>query len=139
MILSEYDYVIHHRAGSLSGQPDALSRRPEYEIQPNDPVWQQQRTCLLPEDSLSVAPLELNAIQSGLEGLINIIRESQSHDSAVQQQIRHVTKPFHVHDGLLYKEQALVVPRETAQLKVLTQLHDSPLGGHLGRRKTLQA
>lgn len=30
--LAEFDYVIEHRAGSLSGKPDALSRRPEYRM-----------------------------------------------------------------------------------------------------------
>ena len=64
MILSEYDYVIHHRAGSLSGQPDALSRRPEYEIQHNDPVWTQQRTSLLSEKEFSTAPLQMNSINA---------------------------------------------------------------------------
>jgi hypothetical protein len=141
MILSEYDFVIHHRAGSLSGQPDALSRRPEYEVRRLDPVWKQQRTSLLSKDNFNTGPLQLHSIQStnSHQPLINIIQEAQSKDNTVQQLIRNTTKPFHVHEDLLYRGQALVVPTERGQLEVLAQLHDAPLGGHPGRRKTLQA
>jgi hypothetical protein len=53
MILSEFDYVIHHRPGSLSGKPDALSRRAEYEIECHDPFWQQQKTSVIRPEQLS--------------------------------------------------------------------------------------
>ena len=58
LILSEYDFVVQHRAGKLNGKADSLSRRPDYEFDTS----QENKLQLLPPSKL----LGLNELTCGL-------------------------------------------------------------------------
>ena len=120
--LSEYDVQLHHRAGKLNVVADALSRRSDYG-----------------DDVLAINSLEWTTIQ---EELLADIKEAVRDDKDYQALVADVTaKKRHDYTllyGLLYKDTRLVVPNKQIQESLLELGHDGPLGGHLGRDKTLE-
>lgn len=117
MILSEYDYVIHHRPGSLSGKPDALSRRPEYELSPGEPAWVQQNRALLRPEQFQQGPVVLFAARALASDdareaaeqpvdLDDVIRQAQHDDEFCQRQLTQPQLPFRVRDGILFRNDA---------------------------------
>ncbi|RAN86323.1 hypothetical protein B5P41_29955 [Bacillus sp. SRB_28] len=131
-----------HRPGSLSGKPDALSRRPEYEIQPTDPIWKVQRRSILQPDQLLPTPAAtlcatmINPSQSIEER----IKLNQQSDTFVQDIISRLpVTSFRFDNGILYKEKSLVVVGEDCKLDILKARHDAPASGHFGISKTLNS
>jgi hypothetical protein len=106
--LSQYNFQIIHRPGALSGVPDALSRRPEYEIQANDPSWSLQQQAVLKESQL------IPPIVSAFLG------DADPHDDVLDHKHRHV------------------LTTDEQKLKALQLCHDSETAGHPGVRKTLE-
>lgn len=137
--LAEYDFDIVHRAGSLSGKPDALSRRAEYEIRPLDAVWQLQRTSILRPDQLTTAPARLFAAKAmSHASLADRVRRNQRSDVFTQETITKLPcADFKLHHDVLYRDRCLVVAGEDCKLDILQARHDAPASGHFGIAKTI--
>ena len=125
--LSDFDFVVKHRPGSLHNNADGLSRLPWAEqemMRPevgSDVAWVQ---------SVSVDPLSNESIQV-----------AQSQDEVLSQVVKWlevgVRPPRRDVEGgvcklLSYWSQYGLVP------KVLYALHDAPSAGHLGMTKTIE-
>jgi hypothetical protein len=128
--LADYDVEILHRAGKLNIAADALSRRSDYDIQANHSLeWSR----------MAINSLEWIPIQ---QSLIDDVRADSQHDKDYQAILADVVakkrKDYAVLDGLLYLNTRLVVPSRHIQESLIQLAHDGPLGGHLGRNKTLE-
>ena len=116
-LLQEYNMEIIHRPGRTNVVADALSRRPDLVI-------------------TAVTRLDIAAPTDFLQK----IQHATTLDLEYQRVLAGVTKgtrtDFRLHDSLLYKGERLYVPNCALRQSLLTEAHDTPLGGHLGRDKT---
>ena len=111
--LSQYDFQIIHRPGALSGVPDALSRRPEYEFSSNDPARTLQRHAVLTEDQFRVLP--------NMEIALNFGSAENVQDE--------VGSPI---------EERLLVESEEQKIEIIQRCHDAETAGHPGIKKTVE-
>lgn len=119
--LAPFDFTIVHKAGSTHIVPDALSRRPDY---------------------------QLNAISSiAGDDFLTLVDATAVHDARYQATLAELPvkkRPwFEVKDGRLYfisktDEPRLYVPASDLRSLLLHEAHDCPISGHLGRDKTLE-
>lgn len=161
-VLTDYNFTLVHRSGSLNGKADALSRRAQDALDMGD--TQQQSKCLLPPDLFH----KISAIypQEPYKDFEKRIKQALPRDQFYQdarlwlQDPEKHAKPFKFRvskqnptdaesnkpnfgklrigtSGLLYYDNTLYVPQEL-RLSVLVSRHDSPLAGHFGLAKTLE-
>jgi hypothetical protein len=114
-ILQEFDCDIVHRPGSTNIVADALSRRPDFSL-----------------TALSWVKVE--------DGLISQIKEAAKADPEYMKMHAAVLvgqrSDFSIRDDLLYLGTRLYVPTCDVRNRLLSEAHDAPLSGHLGRAKT---
>lgn len=131
---AEYNFTVAYKPGKLNVLADALSRRPDY---------------------------ELSAMTFAVSDVYDLIRESyvdddqcwsilqwlSTGDDATKTQlsarVRARLHRYETRDGLLYYQvhpgdpPRLVVPNdEDLKYKLVYEVHDTPMAGHLGREKT---
>jgi len=122
--LAEYNYDIQYRKGSLNVVPDALSRRPDYQL------------SAIAESALSV----------GID-VLDLCRKEISKDEYFKDifsrasKITDVDDPFEyqVKNGLLFlkKNDRLCIPDlPSVKTLLLNEMHDCPISGHNGVEKT---
>ena len=160
-ILSEFDYRVEHRPGVQHANADSLSRRECRQCgEPADPCVEGNTmitvssTALLPTWSME----EIRELQMKEEELSQFIKWLQCKSiprkfptsatpklQTLWNQRRHLT----LVDGVLYrrwedvqgggvhKRLQLVLPASLVP-EVMTGLHNSPTGGHMGVKKTLE-
>jgi hypothetical protein len=117
--LADYDVEFLHRAGKLNVVADALSRRIDY------------------TDTLN--SLEFLPIQNELiEDVQAQARLDNDYQVLVADVVAGRRKDYKLVDNLLYKDTRLVIPSKRIQESLIEMGHDGPLGGHLGRNKTLE-
>uniref|UniRef100_A0A3B3S6V6 Gypsy retrotransposon integrase-like protein 1 n=1 Tax=Paramormyrops kingsleyae TaxID=1676925 RepID=A0A3B3S6V6_9TELE len=134
--LQQFSFKVHYRKGCLNAAPDALSRSFE-------PLCIQPSPCLVVSyKSHSDLPVTMAEIAKAQEDdhkmgkLRQDILQSPPHSNRIS---------FVVHQGVWYRRVPLADQGEKYQLVVpqtlvpefLRYFHDNPLGGHLGRLKTL--
>jgi hypothetical protein len=164
-ILSEYDFQVEHRPGKQHLNADALSRshckqcgQSEQVTESNHPavlaVNIPEPGTLLPSWNMDDFRLQQQA-DSSLQQMINWLGNhslplSFPKQANIELQVlwnqRHSLKLI---DGVLYRQWKdlpnggvhaklqLVIPRHLVS-DVMSQLHDSPTGGHMGATKTLE-
>ena len=116
-VLQELNCDIVYREGAKNVVADALSRRPDY--QTSAITW-----VSLGDD---VIPSLLSAAEEDEEykKLVELVKSGKRTD-------------FTLEEGLLRKDDRVYVPQCPFRHKLLTEAHDAPLSGHLGRDKTYQ-
>jgi hypothetical protein len=107
-----------HRAGKLNVAADALSRRSDY----------------LEMNSLEWIPIQ-NELLTDVQ---DAVRDDKDYQVLVAAVVAKKRWDYTLLGGLLYKDTKLVIPTKAIQEELLQLAHDGPLGGHLGRDKTLE-
>jgi len=151
--LADYDIVLSHRPGKDNVVADALSRRADYELE----YVIKQELENRPELSLGAA---LNSISWGStttieSSLLEEVRAMVGGDPEYQKALvgvenkdksaRHSARTrvgFRNENGLLYTLNGRLyvpsAPVETLKIRLLSEAHDTPTSGHLGRDKTYE-
>jgi hypothetical protein len=122
--LSEYNYTIEHRKGSLNIVPDALSRRPDHRL-----------SAIV--ESTPVVGIDI----------LSRCREAIANDDHFKDIFERANKiidvddpyEFQVKNGLLYlkKGERVCIPDLTdVKTRLLSEIHDCPVSGHNGVEKT---
>ena len=131
---AEYNFTVAYKPGKLNVLADALSRRPDY---------------------------ELSAMTFAVSDVYDLIRESYVDDdqcwpvlqwlskgddavkTRLSSRVRARLHRYETRDGLLYYQvhpgdsPRVVVPNvEDLKYKLVYEVHDTPMAGHLGREKT---
>ena len=160
-LLSEFDYtVIHHRPGAQHQNADSLSRKPCSQCGMVSEVIE-DHSCLVVASS-SICPAwtteevgEMQSADCDLQQVIQWVESNSFPDkfpkqsTTIVQTLWNQRKQLVLENGILYHKfkdvlgggldpkLQLVLPATLVQ-DVLTGLHNSPVGGHLGTKKTLE-
>lgn len=133
--LSQFSFIIFHRAGRLNGKADALSRQAEYELSEGDERLKKNYFQLFRVVEFDC--VELNAVDPTpfVQRIIDATVTSE-----VLQEFQDGRLPeFTFEDGLLFEKDGLiVVPTQELQLEILGLRHNSIAAGHFGVLKTLE-
>lgn len=139
--LSRFNFVIKYRPGSQGQKPDSLTRRSQDKPAQEEARLHRNQTLLRPELLVSLIETSRSPAQ--------IIDQEYDHDEFLQEIIgllksgtRHSKKislsECELKNHRLYYRGRLAIPNhDELKLKLLRHVHDSPVGGHPGRTKTL--
>jgi hypothetical protein len=131
-ILADFNFRICFRAGRLCANADALSRRPDYELNDDSPhVTQMNRQVFVPDGSaIRLTP----AVMSSAIELTTTSSLLDCFRAASQGLITDVLgdPDFTIHDGLVFHNELLVPPMKDLRVEVISHCHDAPLAGHFG-------
>jgi hypothetical protein len=120
LMLSEYNFEIHHIKGIANRRADALSRRPDYDQGQND----NQDITVLPEQVFARVAEVLSSTTTQTECILKPWIDP------------HQLKQ---HQGIWYKDGRQVVTGDIqAKCQLIQSHHDSPVYGHPGISKTIQ-
>lgn len=117
-VLQEFNCKIVYRPGEKNVVADALSRRPDYQV--SAITWVSLGDDVIP--SLISAAAE----DTEYAKLVDLVKSGKRKDFTLDD------------DGLLRKDDRMYVPQCSFRNKLLSEAHDAPLSGHLGRDKTYQ-
>jgi hypothetical protein len=137
--LSQYDFKIVHCKGTENGQADALSRRPDYELQGKtiEPaiLKQQQDGSLTYNHHTLAATIELHE-----DPLIQKIIEATKGDKIIQEMLENSAENENLTTddrGLVYLRNLVYIP-DCMRNEVIKRHHDDPMHGHMGTEKTAE-
>jgi transposase InsO family protein len=138
-ILAQYDFRIIHCKGTENGQADALSRRPDYEV---DTKAAESAILKRNEDgSISYNKQILAAtIELKDDELLDQLRETTKNDQAMQDLLEDsMTNDKLTQDdtGLVYMHGLIYVPMALRE-EVIRRHHNLPTHGHTGTEKTME-
>lgn len=133
-IIANFDFNIEYVEGKTNVVADGLSRRADHSIKP---VAVQPSTQLL--NMLRVTPHRLNVVTTLLCDIKTAMQNDPSYRAALVQR-RTRADPIQVVGGFLYyKHNRLVLPNDSVlRTRIMQECHDTPLGGHLGKDKTIE-
>src|SRR5439155_19638330 len=134
-LLSQFDYVIRYRKGTLNGQADALSRKPEHHI-----TSETTYPPLLRSDQIQISSFELATLiaASHIEPtILQTVRDAARVDPEYQRLQRTVAgdatvdKHLSLDNELLWYKGRLYIPdKRNVRLHILEQDHDSKVAEH---------
>jgi hypothetical protein len=138
--LSQFDFKIVHCKGTENGQADALSQRPDYELQGKtvEPaiLKQQEDGSLTYNHHTLAATIELQE-----DPLIQRIIEATKKDKIIQEMLENSAENKHMttnEQGLIYLRGLIYIP-ECMRSEIIARHHDDPMHGHMGTEKTAEA
>ena len=92
------------------------------------------------DELVAVAELSVATVVFGSFALIEQMREAAKQDPAYAEQLATPPDGVIARDGLLWRDERLIVPADMAlRTRLLAEMHDTPTGGHFGRDKTHSA
>jgi hypothetical protein len=149
--LSAFNLLIHFRPGKLGGKPDALTRRWDVYGRDTDSSYvelneENKRPIFLTEAlnaSIRATALMEPVLRAGnveepidVEMLHEDIREAQEVDEIFGPMLSDPPTGYSVVDGMLFKDDRIVVPTPDLQRQVINLYHDAPISGHFGTKRT---
>lgn len=130
--LSNYNFDLKHKPGSLNIIPDALTRRPDLERGVKD----NENIVLLEPERFNIARL---AFRDEEEILEEIRRRRSQRDLVVAQGLLDPSSDFRETNGIVEYKGLVYVPRDkNLRERILYAHHDTPVAGHPGRHKTAE-
>jgi hypothetical protein len=155
---AEYNFVVHYKPGKTNILADALSRRPDFDMQ--SPETASHAEC----KACSACHADANVVVRAQSPLPDEIRRAYLDDPDCKLLLAYFSDPsekalnalpsrlisrihrYSMENGLLYYAsdpsdslRILVPLDEDLRTRILYEFHDSPAGGHLGREKTFLA
>jgi RNase H-like domain found in reverse transcriptase/Integrase zinc binding domain/Chromo (CHRromatin Organisation MOdifier) domain len=122
--LAQFDFEMQYKSGKLNTVADALSRRSDH------------------NDSLTEMNVVSKTIDSSLTGQLAVAQASDEFCQRVLESklsVSEVKGGLSVRDGVVYKDQRVVVPANVPlKTRILQSYHDHPLAGHVGSEKTTE-
>jgi RNase H-like domain found in reverse transcriptase/Reverse transcriptase (RNA-dependent DNA polymerase)/Integrase zinc binding domain/Chromo (CHRromatin Organisation MOdifier) domain len=148
LYLSRFDFTLHHKPGRCMGKPDALSRRADHGSGRGD----NDNMTLLDPALFRICALSGLDIVGGEREILREIRRSlrdNDLEESVAKAARELRKDrargtvrsaeWSEMDGLLVFRGKIYVPNDRdLRRRIVAQHHDSTIGGHPGRWKTLE-
>lgn len=149
--LSRFQFTIKYRPGTQGQKPDALTRRTQDAYAQDEGRANRNQTLLRPElfepRPQSHDVLVLTETPRTPEQIINEEYEKDTFLQEVMELLRTNVRrskkislsDCKLRDNRLYFRDRLMIPdHDELKLKLLRHAHDSPVGGHPGRAKTLE-
>jgi hypothetical protein len=137
--LVEFDFKISHLPGKTNVVADALSRK-QREI----PSVNSSNKKLLEEAMRKTTPPEILSTQIHYVSNLHIrpnhienLHIEYTQDPEFSEQYKEPQSPYHIHNGILYRNHKVCVPKGDLRVSLLHDHHDTPTTGHLGIKKTL--
>ncbi|SJL16280.1 uncharacterized protein ARMOST_19800 [Armillaria ostoyae] len=128
--LAEYHFTLHHKPGASNKKADLLSRRADHPQGQDD---NDEITVLSPEHFRTMIMPTTNETH---ERIKSATRSHQKWDQGIANSLNH-EKGIKERDGLLYYDQRIYVPRDSATRgEVISRCHDHITAGHPGIEKT---
>jgi hypothetical protein len=129
--LSEFDFIITHRPGSLNKKADALSRRRDF--LPTDIENDQTSSGL--NRLLRLSRLHMCPVISIHSNFLDAVKRDTSDELL---QLYQNQPDVEIRDGIIFKNGLVFVPTEELRLEILKSRHDHATAGHFGIAKTLE-
>jgi len=139
LYLSWFNFTLKHVPGKSMGKADGLSRRPDWQkgVEKDNedqtlikPEWIREMETLMQEEDLKE---KIRKAQEGDEKIVKAVEELKK---AGIKTLRY--KEWEVEDGIVMKEKRIYVPEEDLRREIIQLHHDTPVGGHGGRWKTME-
>ena len=123
-LLQEFDVTIHYKKGATNIVADAISRRPDLQIN---------------STYISAAPFNEDEISPATQDQVQgwmLIRSLLTRNSPLSSSEEIICKNFSVHNQLLYRNNRLCIPPGNIRRELLKSCHDVPTAGHPGVTRT---
>ena len=140
LYLSRFNFVLKHVPGKSMGKVNSLSRRPDWQIGVNKDN----------EDRVLVKKEWLRRAEEILveeDDLRERIQEVQEKDERVVKAVEELKRSgiksikdeeWLIEEGLVLKEERIYMPEGALRVEVIRWHHDTAIGGHGGRWKTME-
>jgi hypothetical protein len=148
--LSRFRFTIVYRPGKLGEKPDALTRLSQDESAQQEARAARVQTLLRPELFETSEKQSLLVLTETDRTPEQIILEEYDQDPFIQEVVdlirREVRRSKKIslsecrirENRLFYRDRLVVPDHDELKIKLLRHVHDSLVGGHLGRAKTLE-
>ncbi|SJL13670.1 uncharacterized protein ARMOST_17118 [Armillaria ostoyae] len=128
--LAEYHFTLHHKPGASNKKADLLSRRTDHPQGQDD---NDEITVLSPEHFRTMI---MPMTSETHERIKSATRSHQKWDQGIANSLNH-EKGIKERDGLLYYDQRIYVPRDSATRgEIISRCHNHITAGHPGIEKT---
>lgn len=132
--LSEYDFTLSHKPGRDHCRPDALSRRPDYNLGTAD----NEEITLLKPHWFRALSTSLEVHTTG-DAFRERIRSNKHVEKRVRTNLHSGAEGWSREDGLVFwKGRIYVPPNKALRDEIIHAHHDTPTAGHPGRFKTAE-
>ena len=158
-MIANFDFDIEYIEGPTNAVADGLSRRPDHQhssallptgdtiatikLGPGRTRCTQSSSELLLCSIFKAASTSLNHVRAEPSTLVADLLTATKTDARYQMELargpRSRTDPLQVKTGRLFYHDRMYVPDDSAlKVRILAECHDSSIGGHLGKDKTME-